>query len=482
MKTIRSSIPTTILIIALFHWGCSTNPATGKRNLSLVSEEQEISMGKQADQEIVGSLGIYSDAKLEKYIQDLGARLAATSERTKLPWTFRLVDDPVVNAFALPGGYIYITRGILSHLNSEAELAGVIGHEIGHVTGRHSVKQISKQQLTQLGFGLGMVFLPEMREYAGLVSGGLTLMFLKFGRDDESEADHLGIRYMTRSGENPREMLGVFSMLERVSNSAGGGRLPEWLSTHPDPGNRRESIAQQLDTMKGDLPRGGSDEAAYLSLLDGMVYGPNPREGYFRSTAFFHPELKFRFDFPQGWQTVNQKQAVGAVSPNSDAIIQITLAGQQETGAAASQFFSQEGIQASGTRTAEINGFPATWGSFKAQTEQGPLEGTAAFLKYESNVYQLLAYGSQQQWGTYESSVQQSINSFNRLTDPQALNVQPMRLKIRTLDQSTTIEQFAQQQSSPVPASQLALMNGVEANEQLSSGRKIKTVIGEKLE
>src|SRR3989475_10303431 len=218
---------------------CAVTPATGSRQLMLISESHEIAMGREYDQEVAASIGLYADSALQRYIQQFGARLAATSERPNLPWTFHVVDDPVVNAFALPGGYIYVTRGILAHLNSEAELAGVVGHEIGHVTARHSVSQLSKQQLTQLGLAVGSIASPEFGRYAGVAGQALGVLFLKYSRDNESQADDLGLRYMRRANYDPREMPHVFEMLTRVSQAQGGGRVPEWLATHPNPENRR---------------------------------------------------------------------------------------------------------------------------------------------------------------------------------------------------------------------------------------------------
>jgi len=190
---------------------CATNPATGKRQIALISEEQEIAMGREADQQVQQQLGLYPDQELQAYVNRVGQKLAAASERPNLPWTFRVVDDPVVNAFALPGGHIYVTRGLLTHLTSEAELASVIGHEIGHVTGRHSVEQMSKAQLAQIGLIAGMIVKPELARYGDLATQGLQLLFLKYSRDDERQADGLGLRYMYQQNYDPREMPAVFS-------------------------------------------------------------------------------------------------------------------------------------------------------------------------------------------------------------------------------------------------------------------------------
>src|SRR6266540_3889933 len=250
------------LLAACTATACARNPATGARQLSLISESREIQMGREYDQEVRSSLGLYPDSALQRYVQELGARLAARSERPNLPWTFHVVDDPVVNAFALPGGFIFVTRGILGHLRSEAQLAAVVGHEIGHVTARHTVNQLSKQQLAQVGLTVGSIVSPEFERFGGLASAALGVLFLKYSRDHESQADELGLRYMRRGGYDPREMPDVFTLLDRVSQGAGGGRVPEWLATHPAPANRRERIVQEI----AGLPRDSSGTTVYRLL------------------------------------------------------------------------------------------------------------------------------------------------------------------------------------------------------------------------
>src|SRR5204863_9197522 len=216
-----------------------------------------------------------------------------------LPWSSRVVVDPAVNAFALPGGYIYVTRRILAHLITEAELAGVVGHEIGHVTARHSVSQLSKQPLAQIGLAVGTIASPDFERFAGLASAGLGVLFLKYSRDAERQADDLGLRYMRRVNYDPREMPHVFEMLTRVSQAQGGGRVPEWLATHPDPENRRGRIEQEVAALPQSFSGVAVNRDPYLRQLDGLVFGNNPREGYFKGTRFFHPELRFRLTFEE---------------------------------------------------------------------------------------------------------------------------------------------------------------------------------------
>ncbi|PYQ59288.1 MAG: peptidase M48, partial [Acidobacteria bacterium] len=169
MRGVAAGLAVALLAV----WGCSTNPATGKPQLALISEQQEIQLGRDYDQQIQRLLGVYPDPRLQEYVDRIGQKLAAGSERPDLAWTFRVVDDPVVNAFALPGGHVYVTRGLMTHLTSEAQLAAVLGHEIGHVTARHSVTQMSKQRLAQIGVLAGALISPTL---AGVAAHGLDVL------------------------------------------------------------------------------------------------------------------------------------------------------------------------------------------------------------------------------------------------------------------------------------------------------------------
>jgi predicted Zn-dependent protease len=468
-----------IVIIAMAIGGCAVNPATGERHLSLVSESQEIQMGKESDAQIVASLGIYDDPAMAKYVEGVGLRLAAISERPNLPWTFRVIDDPVVNAFALPGGFIYVTRGILAHLNNEAELAGVMGHEVGHVTAQHSVNRIATQQMTQAGLGIGMILKPELQQYGELIGQGLGLMFLKFSRDDESQADVLGVRYSYRIGDDPHQLLGVMTMLDRVTQ-ASGQRIPEWLATHPDPGNRKENIQANLDTIRGGFAGRTTGADSYLKRIDGLVYGPNPRDGFFRGTTFLQPELKFTFTFPAGWQTANQRQSVQAVSPNNDAVIQISLSNKKTAAEAYAAFSSRQGYKAEPGKTGQTRGLSFLGGGFSAASDQGTMRGTVSCLEYNGAVYQIVSYSTDAAWGGYRKTVQESVGTFDRLTDQKALAVQPMRIKLVRLEKQMTLVQFNQKFPSPVSVETLGIINQIDANQPIPAGQTIKRVVGEK--
>jgi predicted Zn-dependent protease len=459
---------------------CSTNPATGKSQLALVSEQQEIAMGRESDQQVQQQLGLYPDNDLQAYVNSVGQKLAAASERPNLPWTFRVVDDPVVNAFALPGGHVYVTRGLLTHLNSEAELASVMGHEIGHVTARHSVEQISKAQLAQIGLIAGMIVKPELANYSNLASQGLQVLFLKFSRDDERQADNLGLRYMYKQNYDPREMPKVFETLRRVSAQQGNGRIPGWLATHPTEEARIQTISSEVAKLDVSGNR-TIDREGYLRHVDNVVFGPNPREGYFVGNTFIQPELGIQIRFPEGWKTSNEKQAVGAISPNQDAIVVVSLSDQRSAQAAAQQFFSQQGIQEGQSAHADFGGLPGQARVFTAQTQSGEVEGVAAFTERGGKVYRLLGYTTSQRWGSYNSVISSSLGSFGPVTDRQALNVEPKRVDVVSLPSSMTLAEFAQRYPSTVDMQTLAIINQADESTRFPAGTEVKRVVGGEL-
>jgi predicted Zn-dependent protease len=474
----------TLLPVLVFVFvACQTNPATGRLQFNMVGMEQEIAMGQEAHQQIGVTMGIYEDAELERYVAELGEAMAATSELPDLPWTFRVVDDPTVNAFALPGGFVYFTRGILAHFNNEAELAAVMGHEIAHVTARHGTNRLSQMQIAQLGIGLAMVLEPELQRFAPLAGIGMQLLFLSFNRGQEHEADRLGVRYMTNLDYDPRSMIDVMETLRRASEAAGAARLPEWLATHPHPENRAEEILSHIEVEVGPEARDwippGQDR--YLQQIDGMVYGPDPRQGYTRNGTFHHPELRFSMTFPPQWRIINQRQAVIGLNADRDASVQLTISDQASIEAAARQLYDIEQVEGAGIQRTQINGLPAGVGDFTVRSQQGVIQGTAAFIEYEGRIYQLLGYSGANVWQTHQQQLRSSIQSFSQLTDRRALQVEPLRIDVVRLDGAMTLQQLYDQYygaTGPVPLSEIALINQVEPEDLIAAGTSVKMVRG----
>jgi predicted Zn-dependent protease len=457
---------------------CSTNPATGKSEISLVSESQEIEMGNQMLASARATLGTYPDSGVQRYVRAVGSRLAAASERPGLPWVFEVVEDPQVNAFAAPGGKIFVTRGILAYFGSEAELAGVLGHEIGHVTARHSARQMTREQLVGVGLIAGSILSSTVAQNAGALQQGLGLLFLSYSRGDEAQADELGFRYMRRLQYDPREMSRTFQTLARVSELSGGGKVPTWASSHPDPGDRYQKAEQRAASVPADSLRiVVINRDSYLRAIDGIVFGENPRQGFFDGSRFNHPDLRFRMDFPSGWQTQNRADAVLAMSPQNDAVVQLSLGGSDAPETLLQKFAQQQGVQMASTQRTTVNGFPAATAEFQAQDQQNNVvAGRVMYLRYGSITYQLVGYSSGAKYPGYSGVIRQSVQSFATLTDQTALNRQPVHLSLVRLPRAMTIEEFYRQYPSAVRVELIAAINGVSAGETLAAGTMAKRV------
>ena len=472
-RTLSFRLAPLVLTVAA---ACATNPVTGRRELSLVSEAQEIQIGREAAQGDLRRVGTVAAPDAQALVRRIGQQMASTSERPNLPWEFHLLDDAAVNAFAYPGGFIFVTRGLLTHLNSEAELAAVIGHEIGHVTARHSAAQMSQVQLAQLGMAGASVFSPRIARYGDLIGTGASLLFLKFGRDDELQADALGFRYSLAQGYDVRESPKVFTTLGRLSDRVG--RVPEWQSTHPDPGNRVQRAQQRIAaTPPAAYANARVNRPEYLRLLDGMVFGENPRLGYFEGPRFLHPDLRFQLDFPTGWRVANQPDAVVAVSGDNGAQLQL-VPGQGTPRQALQGLLQRQGVTVRQSGQMTINGLPAMTAVFDVQGQDGSLNGLAAALSYGTVTYVLLGLTVPQVSAQHGPSIEATIRSFRPLTDAAALNVQPARIQLVTLAQDMTGQQFVQRHASTVPAEQVYLINGIEAATPLPRGMVLKRVVG----
>ncbi|HEY9508119.1 MAG TPA: M48 family metalloprotease [Gemmatimonadales bacterium] len=470
-----------VLLAGLVAWiaSCARNPVTGKNEISLVSESQEIQMGQEYAQQIVRSMGVYDDKKVQDYVSRLGMGMAAKSERPQLPWAFYVMDDPTVNAFALPGGSIFVTRGILTHMNNEAELVGVLGHEIGHVTARHSVQQMTRQQIAQIGVGVGSILSSDVAKYAGLASQGLGVLFLKYGRDAESQSDQLGFKYMVRDGYDPRAMASMFTTLQRVSQLEGAGDIPEWASTHPDPGNRVEATKKRLDTLSVPVSKLRDGRETYMPVIAGMTYGEDPRQGYIEGNTFYHPGLRFKMDLPAGWQAQNSPEALVAVSPEQDAMVQLTAPGKGTPDEAIKQFVGQEGVKTGQVSSAAVNSLPAASTQFEAQTEQGAVQGVVSFIKYGELTYRILGYTPAGKLEAHAKTFGSTINSFSELTDKAHLDVQPFKVELIKLDREMTIAEFNKQHPSTIPVERVAVVNGFDTPEdRVAAGTTIKRIIG----
>ncbi|MDP2052923.1 MAG: M48 family metalloprotease, partial [Acidobacteriota bacterium] len=284
--------------------------------MSLLSEAEEQAIGQQQDAEIRREMGVYDDPALQNYVSEIGQELARASHRPNLPWTFTVVDSPAINAFALPGGYIYVTRGILAYLDDESELAGVLGHEIGHVTARHAAQAYTRQAQAGIGLTILSIFVPGTQPFTELGAAGLSVLFLKHGREAEIEADRLGVEYGSSAGWDPSGVPRFLATLARVDALSEDG-VPNWLSTHPDPGTR---VGQATPVAgKFAAPTASrTNRDQYLDRIAGLVHGDNPKDGIVRGNVFLHPLLRLGLTFPEGWDVINSPEAVMAREPGTE--------------------------------------------------------------------------------------------------------------------------------------------------------------------
>ncbi len=306
-----------LIAACLFAASCAVNPVSGKKELSFYSEQQELALGQRTDVEVRDQYGAYVDARLTAYVAAAGKTIAAGTHRPNLPYHFAVLDSPVINAFAVPGGYVYLTRGILALMSSEAEMAVVLGHELGHVNARHSVRKMSQMILIQVGLAVGSALSDTFAKISGVAGIGVQLLFLKFSRDDEREADRLGVEYSRKAGYDPSRMVDFFTSLQKMGDLSGKGySLPGFLSTHPLTTERIRNVGGLLLASDRKLLE---RDAEYAGRIDGLVYGDDPRQGFVEGRAFYHPGLRFQCAFPEGWKVQNTPTQVTLASPNDDA-------------------------------------------------------------------------------------------------------------------------------------------------------------------
>ena len=478
------------LSAALLLAACATNPVTGGREFALMTEGREISIGEDADAQIREQMGVYDSPALQAYVADLGHRLAALSHRRYLPWQFTVIDSPAVNAFALPGGYIYLTRGILAYLGDEAELAGVLGHEIGHVTARHSVQAYSRATGAQFGLLLGQIFVPPMRSnpYGGpgvmdAAASGLGLLLLKFGRDDEIQADRLGAEYAASGGWHPQGVAGMLSTLGRINELGDRRGVPNWLATHPEPTARVAEVAPVVDRLLETADASGLrvDRSGYLERIVGLRFGDNPEEGIARGHAFVHPVWRFGIEFPEGWDIRNSDAAVVASQPGRDGYMLLQLAEEEQpsTLAAIAERDTPRDARNVSASSSRINGLDAHIQSYQRDLDNaGAVMVRAAYVRHDGRVYVLGAVVPVADYTRVEREVDRSIRSFRALSAEEAARILPHEIALYEAAEGDTWQRIAQHAGGElVPAATLAIMNGYPLDEQPRAGDRLKIVV-----
>lgn len=477
-----------LLLSALLVYSCVSDiiPATGERRYLGFTWEQEKKIGKETSQQVAALFGTYRDSKLERYVTDVGNRVLATShlrrpgideQIRKTPVTFGVLDSPIINAMALPGGYIYVTRGMLAHLNNEDQLASVLAHEIGHVAARHAARQTWQQQLGQglllggvlLGQGLGL----PAQDILNLGSMAAQLIFLRYSREDELEADKLGVEYSSAAGYDPREAVGLFETLDRIQEKEGQG-MPSFLATHPDPGDR----IQRIRELTARMPRGRQPlaDSRYLNANAGLVLGEDPRQGFVEGNVFYHPDLRFRFPVPRGFKVINQPAQVVMVEGQNRAVLGFTSAGENSLQTAVAGFLKQPGLRVIERGAMRSNGLPAYAAVAEAQTENGQVVRIMAyFIDYRGTVYHFVGYTSPQLFGNFRNLFLQTMQGFSAVQDARVLNRQPVRIALETVRRPASFRELIPRSlPEPFTPEDVAIMNQVELNQRIDPGRILK--------
>ncbi len=466
-----------LLLIGLV--GCAVNPVTGKRELILLSEADEIRLGIQTDRQLTQMYGVYADPELGSYIEQLGGQLARLSHRPRLDYSFKLTDTPVINAFAVPGGFIYITRGILAYLNSEAELAGVIGHEIGHIAARHSARQYTRIQLAQLGLGLGTMISERFARFAGVAELGLGLLFLKFSRDQEKQADELGVEYAAKAGYDAREMANFFRTLDRMTPDEQKGDLPSWFSTHPNPRDRVALIRARAGEwfQRLGLKRPRIRREAYLRRIDGLIFGADPRQGFVRKGRFYHPELKFQFPVPAGWTLKNSPTQVRLIEPQERAAVLLTLTEASDPASAAASFIRRENATVILNTPAKVHGFRSHILLSEVAHQQQVIRILSYFIQKGNNIFVFHGFTNAARFEEFQPLFELTMSNFRALKDPSILAIRPDRIQIRRVPHTAPLQSILKRWKVAQNDYQtVALLNGLPLTHTVAQGTLLKII------
>jgi predicted Zn-dependent protease len=468
--------------------GCASNPATGGTDVVLMSESKEIEIGRQMHPKVLQQYGRYEDEALQGYVSSIGQRIAAVSHRPELQYTFTVLDSEEVNAFALPGGYIYVTRGILAYLNSEAELVAVVGHEVGHVTARHAVRQQSGAAATGVGATL-VGILTGSGDLANIANMAGTALVRGYGRDMELEADEIGAQYLDRLKYDPEAMIDVVRLLKNqemleIQIARQEGREPRVyhgvFATHPDNDTRLKEVVASAGKVATDEQRPDGRQT-YLQHINGLPIGASRAQGVVRGSRFYHGDLGITVAFPSGWTVQNQRAKVVALSPQKDAFLELTAMGIPQ-GQGPKEFLGRNlsGTPVSAAEPLQVNGLQG----YTAIAREVPLPwNTRGPARYAVVYYNNLAYVFR--GGTRLSSAMSasdplllsSIKTFRRMKDSELDEADPDRLRLIQASAQTRIEDLAR--TSPIkkyPVERLRLLNDLYPDKEPVPGQLIKVV------
>jgi predicted Zn-dependent protease len=490
-----------LLLSAVLLTACATatvlNPVTGRQERTVMDEASELAEGRKAHEQVLAEYGAYGNARLQAYVDDIGQRLARHSHRGDLDWHFTVLDSAEINAFALPGGYVYVTRGLMAYLDSEADLAGVIGHEIGHVTARHGAQHATRQQNASVGV-LAATILGAVLEAGGVegavdlasqVSQGVAAGYIaRYSREQELQADELGAEYLARSNYDPRNMVDVILVLKNQERFAADsaraeGRAPpegnHWLSSHPTNDQRLQEIRQTAARYKTSGDYADEGRSRYLRAIDGMIFGESREQGLTRGQDFYHVPLGFALTAPAGWTIRNSPQAVVLVNRDGNAGL-IVRTVPPNAGDSHDEIIRTVLRPESGSvRRGALNGLPATHFVGTRRNQQGqvqPIETT--IVSGPGARHYLLVYASADGAALQRAYRQmlEAESSFRAMTAADRAAARPWTIGTVPYPRGG-FEQLARK--SPLtqrPEQQLRLINGVYAGGEPRLGQLVKVV------
>jgi predicted Zn-dependent protease len=477
-----------LLASLIFTGACSTNPATGQQSFTaFMSRADELRIGAEEHPKMIKEFGgAYTDARLRAYIKRTGLALARISEVTDLPYTFTILNDDKVNAFALPGGYVYITRGLLALAENEAEMAGVLAHEIGHVTARHTAQRYSTAQATNLG----LMVLGVLGSAAGVPSGvgqivgfGAQAALQSYSREQELEADRLGVRYLSRAGYAPRAMTSFFSKmqahaeLERAMAGDKEDQTNNIMSTHPRTAERiNQAIGLEKAASKGvKVIR----REQFLNQIDAMVFGDDPEQGVRRGREFIHPELGIRFEAPPGFVLFNSPRQVVAKGPKKSVMV-FDMAKEKSARKARSLsgYIANtwaRGLSLSGMQRISINGMEAATAGTRANNKDIRL---IVLRGGPDRIFRLAFITPPAMTERLNLDFRRATYSFRRISQDEADAVKPLRIKVVTVKDADTAKSLAA--GFPFEAFRLRwfeTLNGLRPGERLKPGTRAKIIV-----
>lgn len=481
---LRKVLTISALLASLaFLSGCETAPATGESFFTGgLTKDKEAALGAQEHKKILKQFGgAYDDPEISRYISSLGNLLARTSETPDAQFTFTVLDSPVVNAFALPGGYVYITRGLLALADDEAEVAGVLAHEIGHVTGRHASQRYGRAQATSiLATGVGILLGSKEAAAAAGQVGGLALQ--SYSRDQEFQADLLGVRYLSRAGFEPEGMADFLTKLQADSrlNATIAGN-PEAadsfdiMQTHPRTADRIQRAIQQAGEKRVQNPIIGRE--IYLSKIDGLLYGDDPKEGIIQGREFLHPVLRFAFEVPPGYRLINSSTKVGAQHKDGSVIVFDQF--PKKTGDLQTSFSESAGeIPLEKIERVTINGMDAITGQARVSGRRGQRDIRLIVVRYDSNtIYRFLFLTPPNATASQAKGLRRTTYSFRKLSAAEAAEIKPKRIRLYQVRRGDTASKIAARfPYDDFKVERFETLNGLKQGQNLKRGQTVKII------